>query len=418
MRILQLCHKPPLPAIDGGCIAMNNITQGLLNAGHEVKIISIVTYKHPYEPEKFPEGYEEKTGFEPVFVDTKVNLVDAFSNLVTSDSYNISRFFSADFDMRLLKVLEKEEFDVIHLESLFMTPYIATCRRKSKAKVIVRSHNLEYMIWERMARVTKNIAKQMYLNHLAKQLKKYEVNVFSQIDGIAAITDEDAEKYRNLGADIPIVTIPFGIDLENYPINIEEAEHPALFHLGSMDWMPNKEGVEWMLDNVWPSIIAQQPKLKLFLAGRNMSPQLQQLEVENVEIVGEVSSAQEFISSKSIMLVPLLSAGGMRVKIIEGMAMGKAIISTKTGAEGIDYDNLKNIMIANNADEFAFMINKVVKDSSLYKEIGKNARELVERKYDNKLITQNLVNFYEDIQNADENLRSGIAGPLSIRKGR
>lgn len=398
MRILQLCHKPPLPAIDGGCIAMNNITQGLIAAGHDVKILSIVTYKHPFKPELFPEGYEKQTKFQPVFVDTKVNLVDAFSNLVTSDSYNISRFFSADFDMKLIKVLEEGEFDVIHLESLFMTPYIATCRRKSKAKVIVRSHNLEYMIWERMARVTKNIAKQVYLNHLAKQLKKYEVNIFSQIDGVAAITDEDAEKYRKLGAKTPIVTIPFGIDLENYPINIDEAEHPSLFHLGSMDWMPNKEGVDWMLQKVWPSIIAQQPNLKLYLAGRNMSDQLKGLKMKNVEVVGEVESAHEFIASKSIMLVPLLSAGGMRVKIIEGMAMGKAIISTKTGAEGIDYDNLKNIMIADNADEFAFMINKVVKDQKLYREIGKNARQLIESKYDNKIITQTLVDFYKEVQ--------------------
>lgn len=397
MRILQLCHKPPLPAIDGGCIAMNNITQGLLGAGHDVKILSIVTYKHPYNKAAFPEGYEEQTGFEGVFVDTKVNLVDAFSNLVTSDSYNISRFFSADFDIRLTRLLQEHEFDVIHLESLFMTPYVATIRRNTSARIVLRSHNLEYMIWERMAKVTKNIAKRMYLEHLAKQLKRYELQVFNAIDGIAAITDEDAEKYNKMGCKLPVITIPFGIDLDKYSMHLENAEHPTLFHLGSMDWMPNKEGVDWFLKEVWPEVHAQQPELKLFLAGRNMSDQLLELDLPNVEVVGEVEDAQEFISSKSIMLVPLLSAGGMRVKIVEGMAAGKAIISTKTGAEGIDCKNLKNIMIANNADEFAFMINKVVSDPELYQEIGREARQLVEQRYDNKLITQSLVNFYNSL---------------------
>jgi glycosyltransferase involved in cell wall biosynthesis len=398
MRILQLCHKPPLPAIDGGCIAMNNITGGLLTAGHEVRVLTITTEKHPFRPDLFPEGYQEQTKIESVYVDTKVNLVDAFSNLVTSDSYNVSRFFSADFDMKLIKVLHETDFDVIHLESLFMTPYVNTIHRHSKAKVIVRSHNLEYMIWERMARATKNLAKQMYLTHLAKQLKKYELNIFPQIDGIAAITPEDADKYKNLGCKLPIVTIPFGIDLQHYNMDIEKAEHPTLFHLGSMDWMPNKEGVEWFLREVWPSITKQQPNVKLYLAGRNMSQQLLDLKMTNVEVVGEVDDAKEFISSKSVMLVPLLSAGGMRVKIIEGMALGKTIISTKVGAEGIECENLQDILIANNADEFAFMINKVIADDKIYREIGDKARTLVEQKYDNRQITEALVTFYEEVQ--------------------
>ena len=118
--------------MDGGCIAMNNITQGLLDANHEVKVLTIETYKHPFRPEEMPADYVKQTAIEAVFVDTKVNLVDAFSNLVTADSYNISRFFSTDFDIKLMEILQAQEFDVIHLESLFMTPYIGTVRRFSQ----------------------------------------------------------------------------------------------------------------------------------------------------------------------------------------------------------------------------------------------------------------------------------------------
>jgi len=106
MRILQLCPKPPRPAIDGGCIAIDNVTKGLLDGGHEVKVLTIFTHKHPHVPEALSEEYVNATRFDGVFVDTRLNFVDAFSNLITNDSYNISRFFSADYDMRLQKVLD------------------------------------------------------------------------------------------------------------------------------------------------------------------------------------------------------------------------------------------------------------------------------------------------------------------------
>jgi hypothetical protein len=198
MKILQLCNKPPLPAVDGGCIAMNNITQGLLNSGHEVRILTIETVKHPMLREQMPAEYLEKTAIDSVFIDTSLNLIDAFSALVTSDSYNVSRFFSPDFDRKLIAILSREKFDIIHLESLFMTPYLSTIRRYSKAPVVLRSHNLEYIIWERMAEVSKNRAKKAYLNLLSRQLKKYETSVINKVDGIAAISNEDAKKYLSL----------------------------------------------------------------------------------------------------------------------------------------------------------------------------------------------------------------------------
>ena len=109
MKVLQLCHKPPKPSIDGGCIAMNNISEGLMKNKCKLKIITIGTQKHPIKFDELHENYLDRTKIEGVFVDTKLNLVDAFSNLVTSDSYNISRFFSPDFDSLLIKTLKEQQ---------------------------------------------------------------------------------------------------------------------------------------------------------------------------------------------------------------------------------------------------------------------------------------------------------------------
>ena len=114
MKVLQLCHKSPYPAKDGGCLAILNISQGLLNAGIELKILTIETHKHPFVKKLIPKDFIEKTKIESVFVDTSLNIVDAFSSLITQDSYNVSRFFSADFDFKLQEELENIYFEILN----------------------------------------------------------------------------------------------------------------------------------------------------------------------------------------------------------------------------------------------------------------------------------------------------------------
>jgi len=398
MKVLQLCLKPPQPSKDGGCIAINNIAKGLLNLGVELKVLTLSTHKHPFELKNFDKEFIEKSKIEGVFIETKVNIVDAFSNLVTSDSYNVSRFFSTDFDILLRKTLEENEYDVVHLESLFMTTYTHTIRRFSKAKIVLRSHNLEYMIWERLAEQTTSKAKRIYLNLLAKQLKKYELNVFNDIDGIASITQDDANKYTNLGCTKPITVIPFGINLSDYFYQeIEQTKQVAIFHLGALDWKPNIEGVVWFLEDIWNDLVAKFPNLTFKLAGRHIPDWLEEKNYKNLEIVGEVDSAIDFIGAQNIMLVPLLSAGGMRVKIIEGMALGKVVMSTKVGAEGITALDRKHILIADNKEDFIAQISWLFEKEGRCKTVGAAARNLVEAKYDNEKIMRKLYEFYASL---------------------
>jgi len=360
-----------------------------------LKIITIVTPKHPLQLDKLSADYIEKTKIEGVFIDTTLNLIDAFSALVTSDSYNVSRFFSTDFDRKLTQLLRKEKFDIIHLESLFMTPYIATIRRNSKGKIVLRSHNLEYMIWERMAETSKNFAKKRYLKILAKQLKKYEFGVLDSVDGIAAISGEDGKKYLHSEYNKPLVTIPFGINLDLYNSDNSKEEFPSLFHIGAMDWLPNIEGIEWFLKEIWPSVNEKFPDLKFYLAGRKMPESMLQTKHKNVIVVGEIQDANEFMSSKSIMIVPLLTAGGIRVKIIEAMALKKSVISTTIGAHGIEGENKKDIFIADTKEDFLKSIDSLVNNHQKHIDAGKNARKLVEEKYDNKKLTDELIEFYQ-----------------------
>ena len=379
---------------------MHNLTRGLLAAGHSVKVLCIRTPKHPMDPEDLPRPYVNATRIESSFVDTSLNAVDAFTDLITADNYNISRFFSPDMDILLIRTLSAEEFDVVLLESLFMTPYIATVRRYSKAPIILRSHNLEHVIQERIASGERNFIKRPYRRFLAKQLKEYELAVLDRVDGVAAISPSDAEHFAAHGKSTRIATIPFGVSPEEYDVAPPSERPPVFFHLGSMDWLPNVEGIRWLLDQVWPKVIERHPKARLHLAGNQMPKDLLAMDLSGVQVKGRVKNANEYMAQRQVMVVPLFSGGGMRVKIIEGMAMGKCVISTPVGAEGIHVTDGKDILLARNATEFADRMDRVLDNPELAVRIGSNARKLIGSRYSDKRIVNDLVAFFHAVSKA------------------
>lgn len=375
---------------------MLTLSKGLLGAGHSVKVLCISTPKQPLELQVVPAELMEQTRMEGVFVDTSLNIVDAFTDLITADNYNISRFFSPDMDIRLIRLLTEETFDIVQLESLFMTPYIPTLRRYSKARIVLRSHNLEHVIQQRIAIGERNFLKRPYRQFLAKQLERYEMEVLDRVDGVAAISPADAEHFLGHGSSTPIVPIPFGVDLKDYPVPEEKAvATPVFFHLGSMDWQPNEEGIRWLLNSVWPRVIKKRPQARLHLAGNKMPKDLIDLDIPGVMIQGRVRDAVAYMQKRQVMLVPLFSAGGMRVKIIEGMAMGRTIISTPIGAEGINYTDGKDVLLARTATEFVERILGLIDRPESVRAIGLAAHALVRDQYAEESIARDLIAFYQ-----------------------
>ena len=396
MKILQLCHKVPFPPYDGGTIAMNNITQGLLSEGHRVKVLAVETPKHRVLSEVMPEDYLKSVDFESVFIDTTLSFWAAFKTIFTRKSYQVSRFYSKGFANKLAEILQKETFDIIQLESIFMAPYLPVIRQFSTAKIVLRNHNIEHLIWHRVINNEPNPLKRWAIRYFSRQLKRYECNLGSQIDAFAAISEPDYQFFKECYHNIPGTVIPFGVDLENYPENEDymPSGTPELFHVGSMNWLPNVEGIEWFLDEVWPQIHEKFPEITFTIAGRQIPEKISQRADNNVIIAGEVASANDFMAEKDIMIVPLLSGSGVRVKIIEGMALGKTIITTAIGAEGLAVEHGKNILIANTPDEFLECISKCVASPDICTILGENARNFVALNHNNDLITNRLIEFY------------------------
>ena len=394
MKVLQLCNKPPYPSVDGGTMAMNSITQGLLRAGCEVKVLTVATDKHPLDLDLLPEDYRKATAIEGVYVDLGVRAIPAAVAMLCGESYHVKRYRSEAFAQKLAEVLQKETFDVIHVESIFLTPYVPLIRKYSDARVILRAHNVEHLIWKRVSQSTRHGLKRWYLKHLSLTLRAYEMEHLNDYDGVVCITRNDADYFKANGCRKPITCIPFGVEPEE--IGDLEPEPNSLFHIGAMDWMPNRESIAWLLDEVWPVVHREVPQARLYLAGRKMPERWMNSAIDGVSVVGEVPDAMRFIAGKQINVVPLLSGSGIRVKIIEAMSVGKAVVTTTVGAQGIDYVDGENILIANTPDEFAACIKRLLSDADYCRSVGEAARRLVAEEYDVAGLTAKLLKFYEE----------------------
>ncbi len=397
MNILQICNKSPYPPKEGGPIAMFNLAEGLLKAGHNVDILAINTNKYFVDIEELPSDYRQKTSFSVVYIDTSVRLFSAFVNIFSSKSYHVQRFDSREMHKRLIEILQRKEFDIIQLETIYIGPYVNTIRKYSDARIVLRAHNIEHLIWERIAAKVKNPLKRFYLSYLAKKLRKYEDQIFNMVDGIACISEIDTEFIKKSGVSTPVKTIPFGMKMPENSKKPDFSNQLSFFHIGSMDWMPNQEGIKWFLDHCMPIISKEFPQNKVVLAGRNMPAWLSKYKFSNLEIIGEVHSAAEFISTHDIMFVPLFSGSGVRIKIIEGMSLGKVIISTTIGAEGIDYTDGKDILIADTTKQFIEKFRFCVENIDQCKMLSINASNLINERHNINNTTRILVEFYKEV---------------------
>ncbi len=400
MRVLQLCHKIPYPPTDGGSLAMNQITQHLMKHGVEVKVIALAPSGSASLIKRIPESYIRETQLEVFPIDTRVKMWPAFKNLFTRESYNISRFFCKKVARRLGYLLQTEKFDIIQLEGLFLTPYIPVIRQHTGTSILFRSHNIEHFIWERMARATSHPFKKAYLKFLARRLKAYEMKTIHLVDGLVAISPIDMNYFRNNDYSHPGITIPFGIDTEAFKPNDLPVKKNTVFHIGSMDWRPNQEGVRWFLEHVWPLVNKRNPELKFVLAGKNFPEDFYHYSGAHVSVIGEVPDAAEFMHIHELMVVPLKSGGGMRVKIIEGMAAGKTIVSTSIGAEGINCRHEENIILADTTEEMADTILHCFENREIFNRVGSQARAFATTQHNMKPIIEKLIGFYERFYNA------------------
>jgi polysaccharide biosynthesis protein PslH len=399
MKILQLCKKFPYPLKDGESIAVTSLSRSLHRLGCDISLLAMNTRKHYFPISQLPAHFNHYSTIETVAIDNRLKPYAAFKSLMSKgDSYHISRFLSADYEQKLKAMLQAGHYDIVQLETPYLSPYVPTIRQYSDAAIVMRAHNVEHEIWERISANTRFGPKRWYLNKLTERLRRYEIQQLSAYDLLAAITERDLDYFRKMGYGGMATVTPIGIESNRYEPDFTSYEQPlSLSFIGSLDWMPNQEGLIWFLEQVWPSLQQRHPQLQLHVAGRNTPPWLYRLNTPGLRVEGEVPSASDFINQHSLMAVPLLSGSGMRAKILEGMALGKAVLTTSIGLEGIRAEHRKEVLVADSPQAFVAEVSWAIGEQARLRELGKAARRLVLGQYDSLEVASRLMQAYRKL---------------------
>lgn len=390
MRILHLTNKPIFPIVDGGCVAMNQLSKLLHNQGFTVKNLSIETSKHPFDLSNFPDSFIENNQPEAVKFETELRASKAVISLIKGSSYNLERFKNQSFSNKLKQLLTTEHYDVVLCESLYLLPFIETIRHHSKAKVIVRTHNVEHKIWERLTKQVR-FPKSIYLSILSKRLKKEEISLLNKTDAIISISEIDTTLFKQLSITTPITTLPIFVEKTDHLIDCKSTH---FHHIGSMNWKPNLEAVESLLTTIFPAIRKTMPSAELHLAGSFFPDHIKSDASKGIVVHGFVENAFEFIQAHGIQLIPLKSGSGVRIKIIESMAMGTPIVTTPMGVEGIDLSNENAVMVAKNEQEFVDFALELAKNDELRAKVGATAHQFIVDKYSFDKINKEFSEFF------------------------
>lgn len=395
----MLSNKAPYPPNDGSSIAIYNMAKGIIENNNDLHLLTINTKKHYKADAAVPDEFKLKSHYHSVFHNANTSIVGALINLFfSSESYFVSRFYFTEFRNKLIQTLQANQFDIVQLEGIFMAVYLNDIRKYSKAKIAIRTHNVEHVIWNRVIANEKNILKKWYLGIQNNRLKKFELSKLPMADALVPITENDEQIFRKCGIKIPSKVCLTGILKEKRVKSINPKFENTVFHLGSMDWMPNVEGVLWFLKNVWPLVMQKSAgKAKCVIAGRNMPENIHALKNENLEVLGAIENAEEMYSNYSIQIVPLLSGSGMRIKILDGLRFGKPIVSTSVGAEGIPMNSGKNILITDDPETFANYILELMNNKTLYNKIADGAFSFAESEMDNTQLVNQLMQFYQNL---------------------
>lgn len=395
MRILQLSKKVPFPIKDGESMAICSLAQSLKINGSTIDLLCLNTLKHKYSGEKDSIHLPYYNSITWIDINTQFDLFKFFLNLFSSIPYQISRFSSISYQNKLIEILKIESYHFILLETIYMVPYIPIIKKYSQGKIILRSHNIEFEIWNRLAEGTNQGIKKWFYLWLSKKIQKFESTQLENIDTLIAISERELETFKKFYPSINGIVIPI-----TWAKNFQDTQEiyfkgnfTSLCFIGSLDWKPNVEGLIWFLNSIWPRINLQFPTLMFYVAGSNMPDKIKNLKIKGVKMVGEVENATYFVSQHDVCIVPILSGSGMRAKIIEAMALGKTVLTTSIGLEGIQGQNGYDVYVADSPKQFLEVIQTLYANPDIIRSIGLNAQKTVNDLFNSEAHGWKLIEF-------------------------
>ncbi len=394
MRILFLSPTLPFPLTDGGRIRVFNLLKQIAQ-NNDVTLLALETQP----TDKNSIANVEQLGVKVHLVQYDSTLPPLspktfFSALFKKQPITVARYDVPVYQRKFKELLTTETFDIVHYE-MFHTAQFHT---ETDLPSVLSLQNVDSAIWHRLQSETENIFYKCAYWSQQRAFQRYERVLSPKFDVVTCTSEVDAAVFERHCAEDTVKVIPNGVDITHFSPDHASEDAAHLIYIGSMDWYPNEDAVSFFAEEILPQIQTDVPDVKFTIVGGNPSEQVQRLaDMEGVVVTGRVPEIKPYFAEATVFVVPLRIGSGTRLKILEALAMGKAVVSTTVGAEGLALRDGEEILIADEPDTFANAVTRLLTDRELRQKIGTNGRVRVEQDYDWRSIAERLHKVYESL---------------------
>jgi glycosyltransferase involved in cell wall biosynthesis len=301
------------------------------------------------------------------------------------------------FRKKIVQIIEQNNIDIVHVDTVGLSEYKKIIKN---VPCIITHHNIESSLMARRSKVESNWFARYYVAKQSERLRRYEAEESAKYPINVMMSKTDADELKEMSPGVETVIVPNGVDI-NYFQNIQEQQEQAIIYTGGMNMFANKDAVMYLLSDIWPSLKSRIPEIKFYIIGQDPPKELVSLANEDsgINVLGYVDDIRPYVAKSAIYVVPLRVGGGTRLKVLDALAQGKAIVSTSIGSEGIEVTDRKNIYLEDTAKGFADSIVELINDKDKREVLGDQARKLAVEKYAWPSIAVKLINAYKRVIN-------------------
>lgn len=402
MRILFITASIPYPLASGGAIRTFGIIKGLHEAEHQITLMSF------HDGDALPQTTPLDELCEEIitFPSPQRSTTQRIQQLLLSNQADIAtRFYSQQFADKVTQLVKNSEFELVQIEAIEAACYIPIVKSANpNIKIVFDTFNaeaeLQKVIYQIDRQDIKKLPKALYSLIQTQRIYQYEGDLCRMADAVIAVSPEDQALLSDYRQDDRTFIVPSGISVDDYQPPAEKLDlgEKAVVFTGKMDYRPNVDAMLWFVDSIWGQIKQQQPDAKLYIVGQKPNAQIQALGEENdIVVTGWVDSVSPYLFGATVYIAPLRMGSGTRLKLLEAMASGCAIVATSIAAAGL-LDDVKGVMsIADDEVGFAQSVSNLLANPRKRKNLQTQTRQAVKQHYDWQVLIPRLLKVYEEI---------------------
>ena len=388
----MLSNVTPYPPNGGVHLRIFNLLQRIA-ARHEVTLGC-----HSWGPEDLEgadwlnrNGLRTITG--PLVAANWRHVAPAIGGMVSGQPPEVVQYQSP----QLRALIARERFDVIQVEETLLAPYVTAVPRAPDTKAVMTFHNVHFVQEQRIADIERSGPHRLWRGLNARMMRRYEPAIARQFDRNITVSQADRALLLGEAPELAVDVLPNGVDAQALRPLPPPTGKPAIVFVGTLNYLPCTDAVLWLARAILPILRRRFPDLELWIVGKSPPPDVQALAGEGVFVTGHVPDVTPYYQRAAVAVVPLQAGGGSRLKILEAMALGRPVVSTTVGAEGIEVTSGRDILLADEAGAFAEAVARLLTEDRLWDAVAQAARRFVEAHHDWDQIAAKQLAIYDQL---------------------